>query len=386
MSKTRVFDLAKELGVDAGELARFLKEKMGLESIHHLSGLDDRTVKQFRQIWPEVILNQSQASLFDPLPITESKISSDNSLIAKLQQVFKYLLELKNLAIPPKRDLKEYGDKTWWQANLPLSPFGCFLREDGRLENKDAWLEVHKQQIPPYPEPPSILAEWIAMDGRDPSKHPSYHSSVSGLSNEEQEELDAIPERIDDLEKDKQYLESQTTPDSVAISQVKGVLDEKYRRWEELEAKKEIKFEDSLDRVAAWETWRLKKWEPWAAEALPKTRIQKFYGELFAAYQRFQKEGEDIELVWGHGLLLWVVKNFYVRRPVLTTRMELNFEAERGIFSVTPTEGVTRLETDMLTLIDLPNVSLLAERNVSMILRHPGSIISVSLLGFPPCS
>ncbi|WP_449245844.1 transposase [Desulfobacca acetoxidans] len=25
-------------------------------------------------------------------------------------------------------------------------------------------------------------------------------------------------------------------------------------------------------------------------------------------------------------------------------------------------------------------------RNVSMILRHPGSIISVSLLGFPPCS
>lgn len=59
MSKTRVFDLAKELGVDAGELARFLKEKMGLESIHHLSGLDDRTVKQFRQIWPDPLCQYS---------------------------------------------------------------------------------------------------------------------------------------------------------------------------------------------------------------------------------------------------------------------------------------------------------------------------------------
>jgi hypothetical protein len=290
--------------------------------------------------------------------------NSDNGFASKLQQIFKYLLELKNLAIPPKRDLKDYGEKLWWQAELPLSPSGCFLRGDGRLENKDVWLEVHKQQIPPYPEPPSILAEWIAIDGRDPSKPPSRKNSISGLTTEEQQELEALPEEIESLEQEEQHRKDEKAPDLSAISQIRGTLEQKYRRWEELEAKKEIKFEESSDRLAAWEAWG-SKWEIWAPEALPKTRVQRLYGEFFAAYQRFQKEGEDIEFIWGHGLLLWATGNFYIRRPVFTTRMELNFDAERGIFSVVPAEGVTRLETDMLSQIDLPNISLLAEMEQS---------------------
>lgn len=498
MSKIRVFDLAKDFGVDSKELACFLKEKMGL-SVHHLTMLDELTVKRLRKIWPHGICEKGLAEVNRTLPFEQPRIyqdengwwriegngnrfqtqaeaqktlevidryqektaqdiqirgttmkpspekpkdtgsqpktspqmmellkerlrvrkriaeadeaqgtpsstsmepklappnipsekdpqyirteadkperqalkeelndlnaqsepktqtSSDNNFASKLQQIFKYLLELKTLAIPPKRDLKDYGEKLWWQAELPLSPYGCFLRGEGRLENKDAWLEARKQQIPSYPEPPSILAEWIAIDGRDPSKPPSRKNSISGLTTEEQQELEALPEEIESIELEERHRKNAKAPDLSAITQIKGTLEQKFLRWQELEAKKEIRFDEFSDRIAAWETWRSKKWETWAAEALPKTRIQRLYGEFFAAYQRFQKEGEDIELIWGHGLLLWSTGNFYIRRPVLTTRMELNFDAERGIFSVVPSEGVTRLETDMLAQIELPN-------------------------------
>lgn len=40
MVRVRVCDLAKELGTDAKELIVFLKEKMGMASIHHLSKLE----------------------------------------------------------------------------------------------------------------------------------------------------------------------------------------------------------------------------------------------------------------------------------------------------------------------------------------------------------
>jgi len=498
MSKSRVFDLAKEFGVESRELAIFIKERTGL-SVHHLSVLDPFMVQMLRKIWPHGISGKNLAEDDRTIPFEQPRIyqdgnrwwriegkdnrfsteaqaqkalavieryqekttkdikirgttikpspenpknsdsrqknlgnlkqmlkeslrlkkllaeadeaqgmtssisegnpnpappnspsendpkytrmkgdkperrvlkeepndfnakgepktqtNSDNGFASKLQQIFKYLLELKNLAIPPKRDLKDYGEKLWWQDELPLSPDGCFLRGDG-IENKDAWLEVHKQQIPPYPEPPSILAEWIAIDGRDPSKPPSRNNSISGLTIEEQQELQALLEEIESLEQEEQHRKNETAPDLSAISQIRGTLEQKYRRWEELETKKEIKFEESSDRLLAWETWRSKRWEIWAADALPKTRIQRLYGEFFAAYQRFQKEGEDIELIWGHGLLLWATGNFYIRRPVLTSRMEINFDAEKGIFSVVPAEGVTRLETDMLAQIELPN-------------------------------
>ena len=42
---------------------------------------------------------------------------------------------------------------------------------------------------------------------------------------------------------------------------------------------------------------------PSAPEDLKQVRIERLYGELFALYQRLQREGDNAEIIWGHGLL-----------------------------------------------------------------------------------
>lgn len=111
----------------------------------------------------------------------------------------------------------------------------------------------------------------------------------------------------------------------------RGVLErriaEAYARWEELEKQQGERFENSPERVAACEAWLRDRWHPWAEYAIPKMKVQRLYGHLFSLYQRLQRESEVIELVWGHGLLVWHWDGYRIRRPLLVTRMELVFDA-----------------------------------------------------------
>jgi len=83
-------------------------------------------------------------------------------------------------------------------------------------------------------------------------------------------------------------------------------------------------------------------------ENLVQAQSEGFYGELFALYQRLQREGDSIELVWGHGLVMWNINDTQVCRPVFTTRVELLFDAKEGVFSLVPTSSGTVFELDML--------------------------------------
>ena len=61
------------------------------------------------------------------------------------------------------------------------------------------------------------------------------------------------------------------------------------------------------------------EWNRWAKEHLPKRKVQQIYMEFFTIYQRFQREGEDLELASGHGLLQWEVDGYQISRHVLVT-------------------------------------------------------------------
>lgn len=88
---------------------------------------------------------------------------------------------------------------------------------------------------------------------------------------------------------------------------------------------------------------------------LSQTSIQGLYGDLFALYQRLQREGDSIELVWGHGLLVWNLNGNQVCRPVFTTRVELLFDSKKGSFTLIPTSSGTIFELDMLNNSELPD-------------------------------
>ncbi|SFL70083.1 AAA domain-containing protein [Pelosinus propionicus] len=261
-------------------------------------------------------------------------------------QVFEYLLTLKNLTVPVVRDFQKYDDKYWWQSELPIGE-GCFLHSN--TKDTEAWLEVYKQVIEPSPVIPKELEEWIKIKGTEPDKFPQVYSTISKLTYEEKEELYVGQKRIEELKVET------TTLTGDELSKVEDVLARLVKRIEDLKAKNEILFDAEPQRMALWQKWLDEKWKPWASDTLPKTKIQRLYGELFTLYQRLRREGDSTELVWGHGLLAWSVNDSRVFRPVLTTRIELLFDSKKGLFQLVPTSNGTILELDMLSNIDLPN-------------------------------
>lgn len=296
-----------------------------------------------------------------------------NDINQKLLQVFEYLKATKSISAPIIRDITEYKKLMWWENDLP-DVDGCHLYGSG--DDPNAWLEIHKQDDPPPAPPlPKVLDGWVDWSEHDPEKTPTHKYSRGGLRASEQEELERLPLKIEELEKAAVGLEKEEQ------RELQQKINKAYVRWEELEKRREILFDDSSQRVSAWKTW-LQKWQSWADQALPIIKIRAFYKNLFTLYQRLQRESESLELVWGHGLLVWQRDEYRIRRPLLVTRMELSFDAMKGVFSLHPVEMGTVLETDMLPT-SLPNLDRLVqwERSVQESGIDPcDSLVTVPLL------
>ncbi|MGD6961519.1 AAA domain-containing protein [Fictibacillus phosphorivorans] len=219
-----------------------------------------------------------------------------DSYTPKVKQIFEYLLAVKKMNEKIIRSVKEY-EKVWWQFDFPNID-GCYFNGNGQVDN--AWLEVHKQVIPPTPALPILLHQWVKT-WNNPEKEP------------------LVEEKI-------------------------------------LHSESEEAFEDNAERVDVFKKWIKEEWRPWAAEAKPKREIQKIYMDLFTLHQRFQREGEGIELVWGHGMLSWNTQKDFIQRPLLVTKLELQFDAKQGIITMIPTSKGTVMETDMLNNLEIPNI------------------------------
>lgn len=298
---------------------------------------------------------------------------------AHISQIFEYLLALKNLSVPVVRDLADYNERLWWQSDLPAGD-GCALR--GSCANPDAWLEVRKQHIPPAPQPPAALKEWVLDPGSEPDKAPAHRAAMSLFTPAEAREYQTLTARIATLRREGAAAPEQNLfPDNSEEGDELARLEE---RWRFLEPRREVAFDADPQRAVLWQKWLEEGWKPWAKVALPLKKVERLYGDLFTLYQRLRRESETVELVWGHGLLVWKKDGHSIRRHVLTTRMELTFDVLRGVFTLIPIDAGTQLETDMLTGIHLPNAEHMVglERDVQEMVLDPWDADAVKpLLG-----
>ncbi len=84
-------------------------------------------------------------------------------------------------------------------------------------------------------------------------------------------------------------------------------------------------------------------------------KCKSMYDQLFKLYLEVEKRSEDVEIVWGHGLVIWKINNEKIVHPILTTRMKLNFNAKEGIFNLIPNNR-TCLETGIFEGLDISNL------------------------------
>ncbi|MEK4126546.1 AAA domain-containing protein [Anoxybacillus sp. FSL W8-0382] len=223
--------------------------------------------------------------------------------INKIERLFQYLIELSNQGSKVIRKYREYNDFYIWDAEL-LKLENCTVFPS---EPHDVWLEVRKihidkkEEIPP--SPPNSLQGWLE----------------DNYSDWKLETVRTKPMRV-----------------------IEGEDGERPER-----------FADDFNRQRAYETW-LAEWKNWRNRLARKKREKKIYEDLFQVYQRFEREGERLEFVFGTGMLTWK-KEESIEHPIATVRMELEFLAEKGVFHLKPATNGIQAELEVLSGFAIPN-------------------------------
>ncbi len=253
-----------------------------------------------------------------------------------LKQIYEFLLEMYNLQNPPVLHLSKHDWKLSLQqfADNPHIDYKIYMNQDDLESDADNYFfRVVKPPLNDCPVPPSILKSWL-REGWD-------HPNVS---------LDS----------------------EIIIFQ---------RSSSELEKDKTVKFTDSDDRVSAFREWKIKR-NAWATKEKPAREADLIYNKLFGLKSKLDRESDSIEAVIGDGVLRWKFNkqdsdtNHIVEYPLLTHKIELNFDPNIPSFQLSLAEISPELNLSLLRFIDVVAEEAIAESakdlelNVSSILNH----------------
>lgn len=259
----------------------------------------------------------------EPNEATEMSPERDKAI-----RLFTYLKELCALRTTQVRNVATY-DQVFWLSDLPRHKL-CRsaiwrLTEPSSPTSEqpaDSWIEVRKPAIKSPPELPDELEPWIKDEELT-------DSSLTEPGIYEQIPLSAI--QVDSADIGTQTLAS--------INDYPHI----FEKW--------------VDYVET-------KWKPWATTDRELQKVQKAYNQLFNIYQRQEKLGEQYEVIFGAGLLLWKSPNSgEVKRHILAIQARIEFDRVKGIIGAGPAIDGPQpmLECNMLETSDRPNPSNLTD-------------------------
>ena len=317
-----------------------------------------------------------------------------NQEVDDAKNIFRYLAEVKKLSSPSINDYEKY-DQVVWINDIPREK-GCYTKVwevigQPTEVSRDSWIEIEKPVLTAPPELPDGLdifvneKEWRDSSCEAPSlldvsrelliRHflpdedaPLEYESIS--INENNHIFSTYAEYVDshwrpwseDQSKAKEPISLPTPPEELIPwldpEKIQDHLLDEPPLLEEISVEIDTRFEEAKQKLKTdFRTYLDKKWFPWAEEDRKQQRIQKIYNQLYSAYQRRQKLGEQYELILGFGLLVWQgPKSQRVRRHVLTAEAAITFDTKRGMIIVhAPPDGASlAAEDDMLHTDERP--------------------------------
>ncbi|HEY0933172.1 MAG TPA: AAA domain-containing protein, partial [Trebonia sp.] len=226
---------------------------------------------------------------------------TDPTVRPRAIRLVEYLEALRGLREQPIRDLADYRDRRWWAGDIPVHP-ACVVSPAG----DEPWLRVSKAQVPAPPEVPELLAPYLESDVLNPERTPAFAPGF-------EQTLAGVPEEQEEL---RQALAGYVTG----------------------------------------------PWREWAGRARAAHQARELYEGLFELRQRLQRDSALIELVWGCGILSWNTGDERIVHPLITTQVQISFDADTGAISVVPEAMVQHhLEIDMLQGLGLSGFDLLVD-------------------------
>lgn len=85
-------------------------------------------------------------------------------------------------------------------------------------------------------------------------------------------------------------------------------------------------------------------------------KCRRLYDQFLKLYLELKKTEKNLEIVWGHGLIVWKFHGHKIVHPILTTKMKLNFDDKNEAFTLVPS-GKTIMETGIFEGLDIPNLT-----------------------------
>jgi len=317
--------------------------------------------------------------------------------IQNAKSLFRFLAEVKKLSSPTIRDYDNY-DQIIWVSDIPREK-GCFTKAWELIgqpadTSADNWVEIAKPNLIAPPELPDSLdlfvveQEWRNSATEQPSlikvsRELLIRHFLPDEDIEPEFENQSINDHEDVFAAYVDYVDSQWSvwaKQKLAneITQSCPEPPEILRLWlndehlqdhtleepplkEEISVEIDTKFREAKQKLEDdWQHYLNNEWHPWAERDRKLQKIQTIYNQLYSAYQRRQKLGEQYEVVIGFGLLAWQSPQIgRVRRHVLTTEASIEFDARNGVIAVhaTPNGSVIAVEDDMLHTEERPQLS-----------------------------
>lgn len=235
--------------------------------------------------------------------------------VDQVQSFFQYLLAFNNLVGKVTRDYKDF-EKNWHAGDLKRLD-GCYILDECHDEGNI--LEIHRPVITEKdkkpPKPDKLFKDWLNLDF-------DYHKETANPAYQ--------------LEK------------TVADDEGNEVIEQ---------------FEDNGEREAAYKEWVI-QWYEWANALSEKKQVLDLYETFFELIARFEKEGEALEFVYGSGILCWRhpdPKIGTIRHPLLTSKLELELNADRGVIMAKMVDDEIHFEQEMLSSVRIPNMQQINE-------------------------
>ncbi|WP_068469373.1 AAA domain-containing protein [Candidatus Protochlamydia phocaeensis] len=233
----------------------------------------------------------------------------DHNLRNRVRQLFTFLRALIQQRFPAPRQISERA------LVLPLSrlPNHESVRFSSPGEEADKpLLYVERPQLISCPEPPEVINNWLEQGWNTCHQSPKV-----------------IEKKI--VGKD----------DAGAV-----ILDY---------------FKDDLKREEALNNW-IEKRHVWAEERARAEQALQLFDCLYQQFAVLEKEGGQIELLVGDGMLNWRLPAGGIHHPILIKRVELRFDPVIPAFSLVDSDRPVEVYNSLLLSIDEIDIKRLQER------------------------
>jgi len=254
----------------------------------------------------------------------------------KIVRLFTYLEKALSLDDTITRDFRSalVAPSPWWLSEYPRDLDNLYIRsfdtekDSPALEQSNVWLRVQKKNIEQAPALPERLVEWVteitplnkpvALEKID--RKISFESDKDRVSEfkkfrKEFKQGDEVPESLEDW--------VVLSPDKLPeIIEYKYVSD----NWAD-----HPELEKLLDGYVNNE------WKDWADKVQKIYQANLLYDQLYALRLLLKNEGDNYELLLGHGLLSWknpTVGSIYA--PIFLTPLTLDFDASKRTIEISP--------------------------------------------------